>query len=583
MNRANKEIRIKGFPVSDGVAIGVPYFFCPEEEQIPEFPISIGEVDDEIARYRKALFSSREDLQRLQSDLVCEGSDDAVTILDTHIQMLEDPMMTTHMEEKIRQMLQNTESVFHEVIRDYEVRFSQTSDSFFQQRLVDVMDLAKRVLGHLSPKAKHSLLDIPFNSIVFIHELIPSYTAAAQTSRVSAFVSYAGGGNSHAALIARAKGIPFVACIDIYALKKISSQCVIVDGQTGEVIFNPTEETLSAYKRRKTCLKTSYQLLQNELQYDTETIDGFPVQVFANIGHIEDLEPLKQGGVDGIGLFRSEFLFFHNQNLHVSEEQQFHVYRELIEKMPQLPVSIRVFDVGGDKHPEGISQAHKEPNPVLGCRGIRFLLRNPELFRTQLRALHRASAFGNLQLLLPLISDIRELQQARTMIDEVASELKSYGVPIKEKIPVGVMIEVPSAVIMCDALVQQSDFLAIGTNDLLQFTLGIDRGLPSMSEACYPAHPSIVRMIKMVLTEAKRYHRPVSICGEIASSPLFVPLLLGLGADAFSCSPRYVPLVKRAVRQSSLLFSCELAQRVLQLSSPLEVSQVLLDAYNQLR
>ncbi len=578
MKELGEEIRIKGIPVSDGVAIGVPFFFCPQEDCIPEFPIAIGEVDDEIARYRKALFSSREDLERLQSDLHGEGTGDAATILDSHIQMLEDPMMTTHMEEKIRQMMQNTESVFHGVIRDYEVRFSKKNDSYFQQRMVDVMDLAHRVLGHLSPKAAPSLLEIPFNSIVFTQELIPSYTAAAHTSRVGAFVTYAGGGNSHAALIARAKGIPYVAHIDIHAFKKINARCVIVDGQSGEVIFNPTSETLEVYKRRKTCLKANYQLLQKELQYDTETMDGFPVHVFANIGHPEDLDTLKSSEIDGVGLFRSEYLFFNNRNFLSSEELQFQTYCGLMKRMPHRPVTIRVFDVGGDKTADGFSVAHKEPNPVLGCRGIRFLLRNPDIFRTQLRALIRASVFGQMRLLIPLISDIRELEIARQMIDEVITELQCECIPIQQNIPIGVMIEVPSAVLMCDAIIQKCDFLAIGTNDLLQFTLGIDRGLSSMSGACYPAHPSVLRMIKMVLTEAKRHHRPVSICGEIASSPIFIPLLIGLGAESFSCSPRYIPSVKRAVRQCSLLGAFELAEQVLRLNSSAEISKLLVEA-----
>ncbi len=575
-----EELLIRGFPVSDGIAIGIPFFLNPIEEEIPEFSITLKEVDGEIARYRSALFSSREDLQLLRRNLAEEVSDDAATIIETHIQMLDDPLITQNMEEKIRQSLQNSESVFQSVMTDYEKRFSQNTDAFFQERLVDVMDLASRVLGHLCPAKGNSLLNVPFNSVVFAKELIPSHTASAESSRVSAFVTQSGGGNSHAALIARAKGIPYVACVDVGALQEIQARCVIVDGQAGEVIFNPHPKTLETYKQRKTRLKTSYQILQNELKYDSETIDGCQVQVFANIGNIGDLENIEQYGPEGIGLFRTEYLFFQRRHLISSEEEQYEAYVKLIQMARDMPVVIRVFDVGGDKNPELFSEGEKEPNPVLGCRGIRFLLRHLKIFTIQLRAILRAAVHGDVRILLPLISDIGELESSKALIAEICQTLTEEGIPFKPNIPIGCMIEVPSAVLICDALAKKSDFLSIGTNDLVQYTLGIDRSNPAMSDFCYPAHPSVLRMIKMVNTEAKRHGRTVTICGEIASNPLFVPLLLGLGVDQLSCSPRYIPIVKRAIRQTSLLSAYELAQRVLRLNSTKEVSQVLLEAYN---
>jgi phosphotransferase system enzyme I (PtsI) len=579
--KPQEEIKIRGFPVSDGIAIGIPFFLQPVEKEIPEFPITLKEVDDEIARYRSALFSSREDLTELRNHLAMEVSDDAATIIDSHISMLDDPLMTVHMEEKIRQMLQNTEAVFQSVITDYEKRFSQTTNPFFQERLVDVMDLAKRVLGHLCPCKGNSLSHVPFNSIVFAKELIPSYTASAEHCRISAFVTQSGGGNSHAALIARAKGIPYVACVDIAALQNISSRSVIVDGQTGDVIFNPKLATIEKYKQRKTCLKTSLQLLQKELQYDAETIDGCFIQVYVNIGNITDLENIQQLGAEGVGLFRTEYLFFQNRGLISSEEDQYHAYVKLIQSVGHLPIVIRVFDVGGDKNPELFPRGEREPNPVLGCRGIRFLLRHLEIFKIQLRAILRAAVYGDVRLLLPLISDLSELEMTRTLIHEIEQSLSSQEILYKPNIPIGCMIEVPSAVLICDALAKRSDFLSIGTNDLVQYTLGIDRSNPEMSDFCYPAHPSVLRMIKMVNTEAKRYGKSVTICGEIASNPLFIPLLIGLGVDQLSCSPRYVPIVKRSIRQTSLLSAYELAGRVLRLSSTMEVSQVLLEAYNR--
>lgn len=576
-----EEILIRGFPVSDGIAIGTPFFLNPVEEKMPEFSITLKEVDGEIERYRSALFSSREDLHQIRNNLAEEVSEDAATIIETHIHMLNDPLMTEQMEDKIRNKLQNSESVFKSVITDYEKRFSQNPNPFFQERLVDVMDLANRVLGHLCPTEGHSLLNVPFNSIVFAKELIPSHTASAESSRVSAFVTHSGGGNSHAALIARAKGIPYIACVDVGSLQNISARCVIVDGQAGEIIFNPARATLEKYKQRHTRLKTSYQILQKELKYDSETIDGCSIQIFANIGNIGDLEGLEQYCPDGIGLFRSEYLFFQHRHLISSEEGQYEAYVKMIQTVGDLPIVIRAFDVGGDKNPELFPDAEKEPNPVLGCRGIRFLLRYPAIFKTQLRAILRAAIHGDVRILLPLISDIGELESSKALIAEVSQELRREDVAFKANVQVGCMIEVPSAVLICDVLAKNCDFLSIGTNDLVQYTLGIDRSNPAMSDFCYPAHPSVLRMIKMVNTEAKRYGKTVTICGEIASNPLFVPLLIGLGVDQLSCSPRYIPVVKRAIRQTTLLSAYELAQSVLQLNSTAEVSRVLLEAYNK--
>ena len=577
----DEEFRLQGVPVSEGVAIGIPYVCISSEENIPEFPISIGEVDDEIARYRKALFSSKEDLERLQTNLESEGSKDAASIINSHIQMLEDPMITTDMENKIRQMLLNTESVFHTFITDYEQKFSQTSDLFFQERLVDIMDLSKRILGHLSPHKTISFTEIPNNAVIFAKELVPSQPASVYASQISAFVTCLGGGNSHAAVIARAKGIPYVANIDIQQLQHLQGKCVIVDGQTGEVIINPAPETLEKYKQIKTRLKTKYQLLQKEVHQDAETIDGYCVDVFANISNLGEMDTLDQYSPAGIGLFRSEYLFFQNRTLFSAAEDQYKAYVELIYKAKKLPIVIRVFDVGGDKNPDLFRMEEKEPNPVLGCRGIRFLLKHKDIFKTQLKAILRAAVHGDIRLLLPMISDINELLQTKEILSEVKEELKRKQILFNANVPLGCMIEVPSAVLICDTLAKECDFLSIGTNDLVQYTLGIDRSHPSMSDLCYPAHPSIIRMIKMVVTEGKRHGKPVTVCGEIASNPLFIPLLLGLGLREFSCAPRNIPLLKRAVRQNVLLDAIQIAEKVLSLNTSHQIFQLLIEAYNK--
>jgi phosphotransferase system enzyme I (PtsI) len=570
--RDKKEIRIKGAPVSEGIAIGVPHFLIPMEEAIPEFPITVGEVDGEIARYRRALFSSREDLERLQSDLEDEGSDDAVTIIDTHIQMLDDPMITTHMEEKIRLMGRNTEAVFRSVINEFESKVTARCDSFFRERLIDVMDVSKRILGHLGNKQKSSFCDIPPNSVIFAKELAPSQTAAVNASHVGGFVTEAGGGNSHAALIARSKGIPYVTAIEIEFLLKTEPDYVIVDGAQGLVILNPSQETLREYEKLLAHLKSRFALLEREAILKAETRDRTPIRLLANIGDKSELDLLTQHGAEGVGLFRTEYLLLQESVFFPHEEEQYLVYREVIDQLQGMPLIVRAFDIGGDKNPELFRDLRKEPNPVLGCRGIRFLLRYPEIFRVQLRALFRAAKDRDVRLLLPLIADLNELKAARKIIEEVKMELSS-----SRSLPVGCMIEVPSAVLIADALAQSCDFFSIGTNDLIQYTLGMDRSDPAMGEICYPAHPSVLRLIKMAVAQAQKYGKHIGICGEIASNPLFIPLLLGLGLREFSCASRYLPAISEMIRKL-FISDCEtLAEKALQMNTSEEIAALLKD------
>ncbi|MES2344825.1 MAG: phosphoenolpyruvate--protein phosphotransferase [Chlamydiota bacterium] len=565
-----KEKRFKGAPVSEGIVIGIPYFLTTLEETIPEFPIAISEVDGEIARYRKALFSSREDLEQLQSDLNDEGSQDAAFIIDTHIQMLDDPLIKEHVEEKIRDMQRNTEAVFRSVISDFESRFCKASDSFFQQRLIDVKDVSKRILGHLGNKKRVSFNDIPHNSVIFAKELAPSQTAAVSASRIGAFVTQTGGGNSHAALIARAKGIPYVAALDIDLLSEIICDCVIVDGLAGVVIFNPTVATLKKYQKLIVHLKTKLECLEKESSLKAITLDGVCVPLFANVNDLRELKQLEGHGAEGIGLFRSEYLLLEEPSYILSEEEQYFVYKAFVDQMSGLPIVVRVFDIGGDKNLSMFQDVFKEAHPILGCRGIRFLLRYPDLLRTQLRALLRAGESGDVRVLLPLVSDISELRSVKALIEEIKSEFA-----ITRKVLVGCMLEVPSAVLISGALAAECDFLSIGTNDLVQYVLGVDRSDSAMNELHYPAHPSMIRLIKIAASESIKMGKNIGICGEIASNPLFIPLFLGLGICEFSCSSRYLPSIKRVICGLDIIKCQELAAKALELHTSEEIIALL--------
>lgn len=572
-----QEIHLKGAPVSEGIAIGSLVFLTyADEKEIPEFPISRAQVDGEIARYREAISSSREDLVKLQLNLAGEGAREVASIIGTHIEMLDDPLMTTHVEGKIREMLKNTEAVFHTVIHDYEKRFSETTDSFFRQRLSDVKDLSQRVLNNLCDSHGTSFENIPPNSVVFAQELTPS--APLQTSNISAFVTQGGGGNSHAALIARAMGIPYVSSIDMHVLENAKGKQVIVDGLTGDIFINPSRVTLEKYEKLKLRLMKQYHQLDKDRDLVAETFDGYPIYLFANVSTANDIDFIHQQGTQGVGLFRSEYLFMQDTSLFFDEERQYLIYRQMFKKAKEMLFTFRVIDLGGDKGSQTFQEISKESNPVLGCRGIRFLLRRRDVFKTQLRAIYRAAVGHSVRILLPLISDAHEFREVKRFTEEIKRELQRGECSFNPDLPLGCMLEVPSAILICDTLAEESDFLALGTNDLIQYSLGIDRSNPGMSDFYYPTHPGIIRMIKMTALEAKRFQKPLTVCGEMASNPLFTALLIGLGVQNFSCAPRFIPIIKRTVRHLSFVNACAIAEHVLTLKTSSEVANYLTES-----
>lgn len=574
-----KEIIFKGVPVSDGIAIGRLFFLKPFQNTIiPEFSINSSSVEKEIARYRRAILSSREDLHDLQYFLANEGSTEAVSIIDTHIQMLEDPFMTTFMEKKIRQMMKNTESVFRSVMTEYEKEFNKVTDNFFKQRLLDVKDLSQRILRNLYPKKQISLQDMPEHSVILTKELAPSNAAEVSVTHVKGLITEIGGPTSHAALIARSKRIPYIANVNMDALLKYQGAQVIIDGKTGEVIIHPSKDTLTKYRSEKNDIRSSPPC-PFEKKGQITTLDGCKIELFANVESLEDLKLLTSCGAEGVGLFRSEFLLFGKELFSFSEEEQYLLYSQIMGQAAHLPVVFRTFDVGGDKG--HVSRYKSEPNPALGCRGIRFLLRNREIFTLQLRALLRVSRGGHLSLLLPFITDISELIEAKTLIEEVRSELRSQGYEVAKTIPIGSMIEVPSAVMMCDCIARECDFISIGTNDLIQHTLAADRTTQEAQAYYKPTHPSIIRMIYHVVQEAGKQNTPVSLCGEMASDPLLIPLLLGLGIRKFSCALQRVPLIRKMIANISIEEVTPLIDEVRCCETPEEINVLFLDRYQE--
>ncbi|MDN3504054.1 MAG: phosphoenolpyruvate--protein phosphotransferase [Rhabdochlamydiaceae bacterium] len=572
------EIQLQGVSISEGIAIGEIHVLDEmQSSETPQFAISKREVEHEIQRYRKAISSSREDLFRIQDTLAQDGSVEAVTIIDTHIQMLQDPYMTTMMEDRISERLQNTEAVFQLAMCEYEEQFAKINDTFFQQRLSDVKDLSSRILNHLSVQGKRSFVDLPKDAIVIAKEITVSDTAEAPKGNVRAFLSHVGSHTSHAALVAKAKGIPYVSGVDLTLFSKEPNMKLIVDGTTGLVILKPTEATLRKYEKLSQEQKDKFFSHSSKLIGKSVTKDGHKVEVLANLENVDDVHLLDKYKADGIGLFRSEYLFFDNEVKDYSEESQFQIYKSLFKQAGSKPVYFRVFDIGADKH--FFQDSVKESNPALGLRSIRFLLRHRDIFRIQLRALLRAAYSANLYLLLPLITDVSELLEVKRFISLIQDDLIATGYRVKKEIKIGSMVEVPSAVMMSEFIAQESDFLSIGTNDLIQYTLAVDRLNSAIANIYQPSHPSVIRLLKIVATNGLENKTPVSLCGEMASNPLFTSLLLGLGISKLSCSPRYVPLIKQTVCNTDLVSAQGLAQKALKLATSHEVHQLLTDYY----
>lgn len=575
-----KEIRLQGFPICPGVAIGRPFFFTVAEENVPEFSVPEDQIDKEIDRYYNALKNSRSDLLSLRSRLQKEGGVEAAAILGAHLEIMHDPMMTIQMEEAIRKKGKNTEYVFKSVIGEYEKKFSKITDEFFRERLKDFQDISRRVIGHLRKNERYTLNQLSYRSIVFAHELSPSDTAEANTEIIEAFVTRSGAETSHVAIMARAKGIPFVSNVDFPDLIISAPPNVVVDGRCGEVIINPTKETLIHYRQERKKIKIHVRGLQKAGFLDAETVDGYKTCLSANIEMFNELDTLHQYGGESVGLFRSEYLFLARE-VFPAEEEQFLIYRSIVEKIDGHPSVIRTFDIGGDK----LGNFHinrYEKNPYLGCRAIRLMLKERNVFKTQIRAILRASAFGDVSILFPMISGVLELREAKALVEEVKKELLSDGIPFARNIPIGCMIEVPSAAITSDILAKECDFLSIGTNDLVQYSLAVDRGNPAMSYLYTPAHPSILRLIKIVVDEGNKAQRPVSVCGEIAADPRFTPLLLGLGVHELSVASPSLPVVKNVIRRLSIIEARELAEYALTLSTALEVEELLEKTYREL-
>lgn len=569
----DREIIVKGRSICQGIAIGKPFFLNRNDFTIFESRIPAAHMQQEIERYRHALSRSKQDIKRLQKQLEIESAEEGILILEAQLEMLQDPLLTTEIEREIKKNKKNVEYIFQQAILKYQDRFKAIADAFFTERFQDLQDLSRRIFSYLNESSNLSLNDVAPNSIVCMQELTASDVASAHNFCVSAFVSEMGGGTSHAAIVAKAKGIPYVTHVCLDQLKEYVVHQMIVDGRTGKVILNPSQKTIKEYELLQDRMQHQFKLLEQVTKWPAQTFDGYAIRLCANLDMTHEIDLIHELGGGGVGLFRSEYIFLPKNDI-PCEEEQVKIYRRLIEGMKGLPVVIRTFDIGGDK-PLANSMFNQE-NSLFVNRAARFLLKEEKIFKEQLKAILRASVNENVSILFPMISTLSELREAKRMLQETREELNLF-----HPIPVGCMVEVPSAAMVVDHFAKECDFLSIGTNDLVQYALAIDRSEQTSHECYEPTNPSIIRLIKLVISEANKAQIPVSVCGEIASDPHFTALLLGLGVQELSVPARYLPIIKNTIRKTSIINAVQLAEKALSMTSAKEIHDIISSDYRK--
>jgi len=552
MSIIEKEERLfRGVAASPGVAIGDILPVHTEEKHITERHIQEDEIPREIARFEDALITTHQQLQDIQQQVSDVIGQKNASIFDAHMLVVSD---RSFVEEVIRQLHAeqlNVEAVLQKVSDRYANALSKVNDDYLRERAVDVKDVARRILRNLSGETTSLIKDMEKQAVVVSNDLTPSDTATLDRDKVIAFATDLGSRTSHTAIMARALDIPAVVGLHDLSMQVTLDDKILVDGNKGLVYLNPTPARLEHYGEivaTQLTIRSDLNTLADEL---AETLDGYRVTLSANIEFPEDAAGVQQRGSCGVGLFRSEFLYLTMDHL-PSEEEQFAAYNSVAQQLAPDPVIIRSLDLGGDKF-LAHTKTPEEMNPFMGWRAIRFCLAQPEIFKTQLRAILRAGVHGNVKLMYPMVSNVGEVLSANKILEEAREELRQTGTPFNEDMDVGVMIEVPSAALTAHVIAPHVSFFSIGTNDLIQYTLAVDRVNENIAHLYEPTHPAIIRLIKNTIDVGHEHDVWTGVCGEMAGNILMVPLLLGLGADELSVSPVLVPLVKKMVR--SLRFS----------------------------
>lgn len=572
---------LKGIPVSPGIVIGrVHVLDDARGRRIPLRKIDTEQADPEIERFESAREASIADLGKVHAQAVSEMGEETARIFLFHIGALSDKALVEPIRRMIRDDHVGAEYAVAEIFRRWTQRFAAHDDAAFRTKVNDLQDLADRLLVHLQGGSGQTMAHLTEPSIVAARDLTPSQTAGFDRKKVLAFATDLGGPTSHTAIVARALNLPaVVGCHRVTSLATDGTM-IIVDGDRGRIVLDPDEETISEY-RALIKRSESYTLsLRESADLPAFTTDGVEIELVGNIEFPEEAQAVLELGGVGVGLYRTEFLYL-TGTVEPSEEDHFNAYRKCIEMLQGRTLTIRTVDLGADKYTQSRTEI-PERNPFLGLRSIRYCLQHMTMFKTQLRAILRASAFGPIKVMFPLITTLHEFRQARHLLHDAMEDLEEMGVDHDRNIPVGMMVEVPSAAVIADAFAREADFFSIGTNDLVQYTLAVDRTNERVANLYQPTHPAVIKLIRDVVRAGKRREIPVSCCGESAGDPIYAPLLLGLGLRTLSLTASGIPALKQVVRGLSIQ-QCELlAKKAISLDSETEVAAYLRDQTRRL-
>ena len=568
------ERTFQGIGVSPGVARGKIYVHCIADEVVPEYDVAPDDVQKEVARFEQALIKTREQLHELQDRIASGiGSGASSTILEVHLSITEDPALIDQVVKRIEEDRKNVEFVFHDVSHKYVTTLAQLSDEFFRERAADVQDVTRRILRNLLGHDHRVLTALPPSTIVVAHDLSPSDTTSLDRQHVTGFATDVGSHTSHTAIVARSMNLPAVVGLHNLSQYVHDGQQAILDGYSGTLIVEPSEQTLFIYGQLEVKRHSVQERLDTLHDLPAQTLDGHRMILSGNIELPGDVPTVLAAGAEGIGLFRTEFLYLNRKDF-PTEEEQYEKYVAVARAVKPNSVIIRTLDIGGDKF-RSEDMTPQEVNPFLGFRAIRFCLANVDVFEAQLRAILRASAEGNVKIMYPMISGVAEVMQANEILQQVMLELKKDGVPFDEKIHVGVMIEIPSAALTAEMIAPEVDFFSIGSNDLIQYTMAVDRVNEKVAGLYEPTHPAILRLIRGVVEAGHNNGIWVGVCGEMAGEPLFAPLLLGMGIDELSAASSSLPRVKEVIRRLKFSEAQELAAASLHTNSGREVLAML--------
>jgi len=561
---------LRGIPVSAGVCRGKILVLDKPRQAIEKRELPEAEIPGELNRFQQALIKTREQLQEVQRQLTQSLGAGQASIFDAHLLVLEDPSVIDEVVRVIQQEKVNAEHAFHRVTDRYIGALAKVEDEYLRERATDMRDVSGRVLNQLQGINEHvDLAHLTEPCIIIAHDLTPSKTAQLDRKNVLGFATDIGSRTSHTAIMARSLRIPAVVGLKNASQLLTNGEYALLDGFNGNIVVNPTDQTLFEYGQLVRKQVSLEEKLRDALNQPAVTLDNFHIFISANIEQAADTESVRNSGAEGVGLFRTEYLFL-NRDISPTEEEQYQAYRQVAAALKPNPVVIRTLDLGGDKLLTSLG-IPLEMNPFLGWRAIRYCLQQEDVFRAQLRAILRASVDGNLKIMYPMISGLDELNQANAFVAQAKQELRKEGIPFDDNIELGAMIETPSAAIIADALAKRVQFFSLGTNDLIQYTLAVDRMNEKIAHLYEPTHPAIVRLIKRTVDAAQKQKVWVSVCGEMAGDPTLTPLLIGLGVDELSAAPAVLAQLKYLIRRLKLSDAKELATFALECESATEI------------